>query len=150
EYDVALVVAPSWEDSMSLASRTAPTAEVYATWRERFCNWGRWGDTDNFGTLNFITPDVRRAAAALVREGRCVSLGRTINTQASAQNPNPARFMVGAQGSNRGEYIGLHFHGFAQTHIDALCHIAVDGPAGRVFYNNTPVGPVALFPADHA
>src|SRR4029077_13402509 len=31
---------------MSLAQRTGPTSEEYAGWRERFCNWGRWGDDD--------------------------------------------------------------------------------------------------------
>ena len=134
---------------MSLADRKPPTAEEYASWRQRFSNWGRWGEKDNFGTLNHITPDVRRAAAALVREGRSVSLGRPINTRASAQNPYPARFYVGAQGAGGGEYIGLTFHGFAQTHIDALCHITVDGQAGRVFYNNAPVGPNPYFPAEH-
>ena len=33
-------------------------------------NWGRWGDDDELGTLNCITPDMVRAAAGLVRSGR--------------------------------------------------------------------------------
>ena len=32
-------------------------------------NWGRWGDDDQLGTLNYVTPEVRRAAALLVTEG---------------------------------------------------------------------------------
>ena len=32
-------------------------------------NWGRWGDDDELGTLNCITPDMVRAAAGLVRSG---------------------------------------------------------------------------------
>jgi len=36
-------------------------------------NWGRWGELDEIGTLNFITPEKVRAAAALVRSGRVVS-----------------------------------------------------------------------------
>ncbi len=32
-------------------------------------NWGRWGPDDELGTLNFITPEKRREAAALVRKG---------------------------------------------------------------------------------
>ena len=32
--------------------------------------WGVFGDDDGVGTLNFITPEVTRAAAALVRRGR--------------------------------------------------------------------------------
>ena len=37
-------------------------------------NWGRWGADDQIGTLNFITDDAVRAAAALVRHGKRFSL----------------------------------------------------------------------------
>lgn len=37
-------------------------------------NWGRWGVDDQIGTLNYLTPEVRAAGAALVREGRPISL----------------------------------------------------------------------------
>ena len=33
-------------------------------------NWGKWGATDQLGTLNYITPRKRAQAATLVREGR--------------------------------------------------------------------------------
>lgn len=36
-------------------------------------NWGRWGELDELGTLNFITADVVARAAGLVRSGRVVS-----------------------------------------------------------------------------
>jgi len=39
----------------------------------RYRNWGRWGADDQRGTLNFITPEVVRQAATLVRSGRVVS-----------------------------------------------------------------------------
>jgi kynurenine formamidase len=38
-------------------------------------NWGRWGDADELGTLNFITPDKVAEAAALVRHGKVFPLG---------------------------------------------------------------------------
>jgi kynurenine formamidase len=41
----------------------------------RVSNWGRWGADDERGTLNFITPDVVRRAAACVRRGDVFSLG---------------------------------------------------------------------------
>jgi kynurenine formamidase len=41
---------------------------------ERFRNWGRWGDDDQRGTANFITPEMVRGAAALVRTGQVISL----------------------------------------------------------------------------
>ena len=49
---------------MSLADRTPPSAAEYESYRERFSNWGRWGDLDELGTLNHITPEARREAAS--------------------------------------------------------------------------------------
>ena len=37
----------------------APTVEQYNSYKERFNNWGRWGQDDQLGTLNHITPEVR-------------------------------------------------------------------------------------------
>jgi kynurenine formamidase len=37
-------------------------------------NWGRWGPDDELGTLNHITVERRRAAAALVETGEAISL----------------------------------------------------------------------------
>ena len=41
----------------------------------RVRNWGRWGDDDQVGTLNLITPEVVANAAAAVRHGRTIPLG---------------------------------------------------------------------------
>lgn len=41
---------------------------------KRVNNWGRWGADDEIGTLNLITAEVVRAAAAEVRTGRRVPL----------------------------------------------------------------------------
>ena len=38
-------------------------------------NWGRWGDSDELGTLNFITPDKVAEAAGLVKHGKVFPLG---------------------------------------------------------------------------
>lgn len=38
-------------------------------------NWGRWGDDDEIGTLNFITADKVAEAAASVTKGTVISLG---------------------------------------------------------------------------
>ncbi|MEH0528003.1 hypothetical protein QBA75_12650 [Streptomyces stelliscabiei] len=37
---------------------------------KRVNNWGRWGADDEIGTLNLITDEVVREAAASVRTGR--------------------------------------------------------------------------------
>src|SRR5213594_2261548 len=41
----------------------------------RVSNWNLWGADDERGTLNFVTPDVVRRAAACVRRGEVFSLG---------------------------------------------------------------------------
>lgn len=59
--------------------RSDPEAEI-ASRAEAYRNWGRWGRDDVLGTLNLITPAHRVAAAALVREGRVVSLAQSFDT----------------------------------------------------------------------
>src|SRR5258708_22116587 len=41
---------------------------------EKYKNWGRWGATDEIGTLNHTTPADIVAAAQLVRTGKVISL----------------------------------------------------------------------------
>src|SRR5713101_4685538 len=41
-------------------------------------NWGRWGKEDQLGTLNLITPEKRRQAAALVKDGITISLAHPL------------------------------------------------------------------------
>jgi hypothetical protein len=63
------------------------TAEQYTRWKTELSNWGRWGPTDELGTLNLITPEKRRQAAALVREGVSVSLAADADTVQAVDNP---------------------------------------------------------------
>lgn len=41
---------------------------------EKYSNWGRWGDDDQLGALNLVGPEEIVAAAALVRQGKVISL----------------------------------------------------------------------------
>ncbi len=43
---------------------------------EACSNWGRWGDDDVLGTLNFLTAAKRREGAALIRRGDSFSLSQ--------------------------------------------------------------------------
>jgi len=111
---------------MGMNNRTPPTPDEYAAYRTRFSNWGRWGDDDELGTLNFVTPDVRRRAAALVQEGRVISCSRAIDTKPGTANPYPARHMVAVQESGAMcDHLSMFIHGFTETHLDALCHLPV-------------------------
>jgi kynurenine formamidase len=96
---------------------------------ETLSNWGRWGDEDQLGALNLITPEITAAAAATVRTGRTVSCARTLDTVASADNPSPvAHHMIGTFTEGWGaDYLALAPHGFATSHIDALSHVFHEG-----------------------
>jgi kynurenine formamidase len=47
----------------------------------RVSNWGRWGADDERGTVNFITPEVVRRAAACVKRGVVFSLGLSFGAE---------------------------------------------------------------------
>ncbi|GAH75632.1 unnamed protein product, partial [marine sediment metagenome] len=110
------------------------------------CNWGRWGPDDERGTLNYVTGDHIRKAAALVRSGRTVSLSLPINKVAGPDNPRPpAHYMVNTYDPSdtsgqqfATDYLAAEFHGDCSTHIDALCHVAYKG---RI-YNGKPLSSV--------
>ena len=104
------------------------TADVLAL-HTSLSNWGRWGDDDQLGALHLVTPEVTAAAAATVRSGHTVSCARTLNTQPAADNPVPvAHHMIGTATEGWGaDYLALAPHGFATSHIDALCHVMHEG-----------------------
>lgn len=108
--------------------------------RSDLSNWGRWGPDDQLGALNLITPEITAAAAATVRAGRTVSCARPLNTEPAPDNPVPvAHHMIGTATEGWGaDYVALAPHGFATSHIDALCHIFVDGR----LYNGYDTGTV--------
>lgn len=56
-----------------MAERPAVTPELLDDYCRRFRNWSRWGAEDEIGTLNFVTPDVIKHAATLVRQGKVIS-----------------------------------------------------------------------------
>lgn len=135
---------------MGMADRRPTSPEEYAAYRSRFHNWGRWGAEDELGTLNHITPEVRRAAAALVREGRSVSCANPWQTKAvqpdEARNPRPAQFEMAVNPGGSSDFVGVWYHGFVTTHIDALCHMFTSDQwrPERYLYNGRPASEVTL------
>jgi kynurenine formamidase len=111
-----------------MAREPLSVAEVLA-FHDTLSNWGRWGDDDQLGALNLITPEVTAAATATVRAGRTVSCARALNTVAAPDNPTPvAHHMTGTATEGWGaDYFAISPHGFATSHIDALCHVFHDG-----------------------
>jgi kynurenine formamidase len=111
------------------------TADVLA-FHGTLSNWGRWGEEDQLGVLNLVTPEVTAAAAATVRTGRTVSCARPLDTRPAADNPTPvAHHMTGTATEGMGaDYFAMSPHGFSTSHIDALCHIFHEGK----LYNGYP------------
>jgi kynurenine formamidase len=101
------------------------STEAVLDLHRRLSNWGRWGEDDQLGALNLVTPAVTAAAAAQVLTGRTVSCARPLPTRPAVDNPLPvAHHMTGTATEGFGsDYFAISPHGFATSHIDALCHI---------------------------
>jgi hypothetical protein len=108
-------------------------------------NWGRWGPDDQLGTLNFMSNATRLAAAASVRTGRVVPLGREFSPTTAGLRDFSYRMVryQDALPEEAGCYdvIGMTTHGFAVTHVDALCHVFTPG-GSQGMYNGYPVDDV--------
>jgi kynurenine formamidase len=113
------------------------SAEQVLGFHKTLSNWGRFGPRDQLGTLNLITPEKRAAAARLVKSGRVVSASRPLPTQPGPENPSPVvHHMTGTATEGwGGDYFAIAPHGFATSHIDALCHIFHEGK----LYNGYPI-----------
>lgn len=123
------------------------TAEEFDKIFKSVCNWGRWGEDDDRGTLNFITPQHVQKAVSLAIAGRTVSMAIPINKTAGPDNPHPpVHYMSHNHDIDlpQGEphialdFFGSECHGDCHTHIDALCHVSYRGK----LYNGKPVSSV--------
>ena len=102
--------------------------------------WGQWGPDDEKGTLNYITPAVRRRAAGLVRQGKTFALSIPIRhgsgPQAGGARINPLHLMTatGCDPTTRVDlgmntrYVDDMLVMMVQggTQWDALCHVYYD------------------------
>ena len=69
--------------------------ETFETWMQNLSNWGRWGEDDQLGTLNLITPEKRREALTLPRDGESVSLAHDVETEPALDNTRPFEMTMG-------------------------------------------------------
>lgn len=119
-------------------------------------NWGRWGSDDEIGTINLITDDVVRDAAALVATGKRFALGLPLD-QGGPQigaipgRTNPLRTMLMINTPLTGDpsnfctsddtvTMGIQ----ACTHWDGLGHVSYDGQ----LYNGVPASVINEFGAN--
>jgi kynurenine formamidase len=118
----------------------------------KLSNWGKWGPKDQLGTLNYITPALRLAATRLVQQGDVIPLAREIPVAKAdgvrRQVYDMKRYVdrLPAESGSM-DYIGMVYHGFAITHIDALCHFFTPG-GKQGMYNGIPIEAVTLHGAE--
>ena len=113
------------------------TKEQYDLWMTELSNWGRWGNDDQLGALNLITPAKRVEAAGLVKNGSVVSMARPMtleNSERTDANRPPvlagsvrAVFDIDHENGYFWERYEIEYHGSLVSHLDALCHVAYNG-----------------------
>jgi kynurenine formamidase len=113
------------------ASPTIATEADFRRAMKELSNWGRWGDQDELGAANLITPAKRKQALALAREGRTVSLSHDVPQEKAADTPTFLNRTVVTVAPGVAldsyQYTGT-YHGVIHSHLDAVdCHIMVDG-----------------------
>ena len=111
-------------------------------WAMQCSNWGKWGPNDELGTLNYVTPEVVRNAAKLVKDGKIISLALPLDSDGPQNGKfnrfNPIHMMIT---SGTDAAVGTQDHLKAirysddmitmplqcATQWDSLAHIFYDG-----------------------
>lgn len=128
--------------------------EDFRTLGQRLRNWGRWGDRDERGTVNLITPQRLVAAAGLVRQGKIFDLGIPLDQrgpQVGGGRINPIHLMseTGDEQLFPGgfryadDYLFMPLQGASQW--DALAHVYYDDQ----MYNGFPARDITVKGAAH-
>src|SRR5262252_1955369 len=115
-------------------SSARPTMANEADFRramKELSNWGRWGNDDELGAANLITPAKRKQALVLAKDGLTISLAHDVAQEKAADAPNILERSLGNVAptgtADRYQYTGT-YHGVVHSHLDAVdCHIMVDG-----------------------
>lgn len=130
-------------------------------WANRYSNWGRWGEDDQRGALNLVTPDKVAAAARLARTGKVISLGLPFDSNGPQSGRwggrwNPIHTMLQSGGDiELGAQDHLAHARYTDdavsmplqcaTQWDALAHVFFEGR----MYNGYPTSDVDGFGAKH-
>ena len=131
-----------------MTTSSLPEEKEILSYFQKLSNWGRWGDEDQLGTLNFLTPKKVQQSVSLVADGTTVSCARPVVFDPTPDATAPAvHYMVeSGEGWETGQkvtsrlsqaatdYIGMVFHGYTVTHIDSLAHFFWKGK----MYNGRP------------
>ena len=119
-----------------MTTSSSPEEKEILSYFQKLSNWRWWGDEDQLGTLNFLTPQKIQQSVSLVADGTTVSCARPVVFDPTPDATAPAvHYMVeSGEGWETGQkvtsrlsqaatdYIGMVFHGYTVTHIDSLAH----------------------------
>lgn len=120
-------------------------------------NWGRWGDDDELGTLNYLTNDEVLRGVQAVEKGETFSLGTPIDYEdgdpvwpgrhdADHYMTNDKGFIESGKTDNpEGSDVGVcddvvHMFTHGTTHFDSLAHVWYDGSLYNGWDPNTTKG----------
>ena len=110
---------------MQPEDRAPISVQQFHAWMEELSNWGRWGEDDEMGAANLMTPAKRKEAAGLVRSGTTVSLAHDFLTEPAedVREPYQLQMSINDEAQNSGDRIEVYFHGISYSHLDGLCHV---------------------------
>lgn len=123
------------------------TLETLARWEDELSNWGRWGPDDQRGTLNLITAQKTKQAAAVVQTGETVTLQHFVTTEPPAIDSaafGPTEHWMSRLDPVTGEptfaldEIQFSLHDGMLSHLDALCHYRTEINGEYVIFNGYP------------
>lgn len=105
------------------------TQEQFEQWMTEYSNWGRWGDDDQIGAANLITPAKRLQAIGLVETGEAVSLGHDVVDEGGSDPNRPFELdmIISFDPDRIRDRLDIDYHGGFYTHLDAICHVTYDG-----------------------
>ena len=83
-------------------TRAIPSEQEVLGYFDSLSNWGRWGDDDQMGTLNFLSPDKVKRAVSLVEEGTTVSCARTVMFEPAPGHSDSSAPLYGGVGRGMG------------------------------------------------
>jgi kynurenine formamidase len=136
--------------TVQLGAQTLGT-QTFADLASRLTNWGRWGETDELGTLNLLDSGSRRSAVNAVTGGSAFSLALPLDAAGptSSRRGGPVHLMLATgcdpEGSSSlaggarftDDYIVMPLQ--CSTQWDGLAHIYY----GDVIYNGYPATSVS-------
>jgi hypothetical protein len=122
------------------------TLDVLARWERELSNWGRWGPTDQRGTLNLITPERVARAARLVEDGVTVTLSHFVSEEEAmdSQTFGPTEHWMTSVDPATGlprfalDAISFSLHDGQLSHLDALCHYRTEVDGEFRIFNGYP------------